>query len=83
MATSSTKKKTSSQSNEYLSVIRDAASSLGYNDSLMRKVYVNVNYIPTCLRKQLFEFRRDNSLYTMLPDPFSRAFWGLVHETMP
>ena len=37
-------------------------------NSLLRKFYVNVNYIPTCIRRQLF--RCDNLLYTMLSDPF-------------
>ena len=29
----------------------------------------------------IIAFRCDNSLYTMLPDPFSHAFRGLGHET--
>ena len=29
----------------------------------------------------IIAFRCDNSLYTMLPDPFSRAFRGLGYET--
>ena len=45
------------------------AMTRGALNSILRKFYVNVNYIPTC--RQLL-----NSAATaqMLPDPFLRAF---------
>ena len=43
-------------------------------NSLLRKIYVNVKYIPTCLHRQLLNSSATTQYTQCYQTPFSRAF---------
>ena len=43
-------------------------------NTLLRKFYMNVNYIPTCLRRQLLSSAATTRCAQCYRTPFSRAF---------